>query len=207
MPDAPAPTTETQPTAPAPTPAPTKPTNDRGYPSDTPIAEMTEKQQAAYWKDKARKHEERAKAFDGLTPETLAELRDKADKHAALERELMSDKDKAVAEAKDATKAEVAATYQPRLVRAEFKAAAAGRIDAEKLDSILEPLDLSKFLTSKGDVDEGKVASYVDGIAPAGPVRRTGPTATGLGHRVTSGSGPGDQGRAMAAKRFGTTTN
>jgi len=167
----------------------------KGFPANTPIAEMTAEQQAAYWQDKARKHEERNKAFGRLTPDELATLREKAGQHDALERELMSDKDKAVLEAREAATQTAREEYAPRLVRAEFKAAAANRIDAEKLAAILEPLDLTKFLDG-GDVDEAKVAAYVDSIAPRAadpeddePPARRGPSASGAGKR-TGSTGP-----------------
>lgn len=187
----------------APTPTPAAPSS-KGFPEGTPVADMKPEEQVAYWKHQARKHEDRSKAFDGLTPETLADLRSKADRHDALERELLSDKDKAVLEAQETAKAETLKAVTPKLVAAEFKAAAAGRIEADRLKEIIEPLDLSKFLTSKGEVDEVKVASYVNGIAPASPPKPRGPSSVGLGNRQHSDGSPGDQGRAMAAKRFGS---
>lgn len=190
----------------SPTGASTKQESDSGFdfPDKTPIANMTPEQKAEYWRHKARIHEDRSKAFGDLTPEAVAELRTKADRHDALERELLSDKDKAVLEAQEAAKAETLKAVTPKLVAAEFKAAAAGRIEADRLKEIIEPLDLSKFLTSKGEVDEVKVASYVNGIAPASPPKPRGPSSVGLGNRQHSDGSPGDQGRAMAAKRFGS---
>lgn len=187
----------------APTPSPAAPSS-KGFPDGTPVADMKPEEQVAYWKHQARKHEDRSKAFDGLTPEAVADLRSKAERHDALERELMSDKDKAVLEAQESAKAETLKAVTPKLVAAEFKAAAAGRIEADRLKEIIEPLDLSKFLTSKGEVDEAKVASYVNGIAPVAPAQRRGPSSVGLGNRQHSDGSPGDQGRAMAAKRFGS---
>lgn len=178
----------TEPTTPPAVPVQPAPSNDKGFPENKPIAEMKPEEQAAYWKHQSRKHEERSRAFDGLTPEALAELRDKAERHAALERELMSDKDKAVAEARDAAKAEALASVTPKLVAAEFKAAAAGRVEPDRLATILEPLDLSKFLS--GDVvDTDKVAAFVDGIAPAAAPQPKGPTSAGQGRRESS-TGP-----------------
>lgn len=176
----------------------------KGFPDNTPWREMTTEQQVAYWQHQSKRHEGRAKAFDGLTPEQLTDLREKARRHDDLERELMSDRERAALEAGEAAKAETTSTYLPRLVAAEFKAAAAGRIAADALKGIIEPLDLSRFVKD-GEVDEAKVAAYVDSIAPATKQQR-GPSATGLGGRRDAGGAAGDQGRAMAAKRFGTAT-
>jgi hypothetical protein len=176
---------------PTPTPTPTPPpgateppASEFNFPAATPVSEMTVEQRAEYWREKAQKHEKiwksRADDYDALKA--------KAAKHDALERELMSDKDKAVAQAKDDADAAARNTYAPKLVAAEFKAAAAGRIDAERLATIIEPLDLSKFLDAAGDVDTAKVSKFVDGIAPKAPEQR-GPTSQGAGRRDSS-TGP-----------------
>lgn len=182
---------------------PATPPANLGFPADTPVKDMTIEQQAAYWKHYARQHEERAKPFKDLTPETLQALREKADQHDALERELMSDKDKAIAEAKDAATAETTAKFAEKLVKAEFKSAAAGRLDADRLNAILAPLDLTKFLDKSGDVDEEKVTAYVDSVAPVKAPAQRGPSSTGLGSAPHTPGERGAQGRAMAEKRFG----
>lgn len=179
---------------------------DQGFPSGTSLELMTAAQQAAYWKHNSRKHEDRVKGLDNLTPEQLKELREKAQKHDALEHELKSDKDKAVDDAKTSTRAEADAEYQPKLVRAEFKAAAAGRLTVERLTTILEPLDLSKFLTSGGDVDTDKVKTYVDGIAPARGSTSSGPVltrhgGTGSGNGSGDGNRPGSVAQVMEERR------
>jgi hypothetical protein len=161
---------------------------DKGFPEGTPLAEMSVEQREAYWKFQARKHEERNKAFDGLTPEALADLRERASKQQQLERELMSDKDKAVLEAKEAARAEAT----PRVVRAEFKAAAKGVLTSEQLTALLEDRDLSKYVDANGDPDEDKIANLVTAFAPKQeeekPQRR-GPSTVGAGSRPSS-SGP-----------------
>jgi hypothetical protein len=172
--------------------------SDRGFPENTPVDEMTAPQREAYWKHQSRKHEERVKAFGNLTPDALKALQDKASKHDALERELMSDKDKATAEAREKALAEAT----PRVVRAEFKAAAKGVLSNDQLAALLEDRDLSKYVDANGDPDEDKIAKLVTAFAPA-KTTRTGPSATGLGHRSGGQGAPGDQGRAMAEKRFG----
>jgi hypothetical protein len=138
------------------------------------------------------------KAFGNLTPEALKALQDKASKHDQLERELMSDKDRAIAEA--AEKANAAAI--PRVVRAEFKAAAKGVLNADQLAALLEDRDLTKYVDANGEPDEDKIAKLVTAFAPAKPQQRTGPSATGLGNRPAGDSAPGSQGRAEAEKRY-----
>lgn len=177
-----------------------------GFPADTPVKDMSIQEQAAYWKHYARQHEERAKPFKDLTPEALQALREKADQHDALERELMSDKDKAVADAEDRATQATTARFAEKLVKAEFKSAAAGRLDADRLNAILAPLDLTKFLDKSGDVDEAKVTSYVDSIAPTKAPAQRGPSSSGLGAVPHTPGERGAQGKAMAEKRFGKTS-
>ncbi|MCW2901907.1 MAG: hypothetical protein JWO67_4172 [Streptosporangiaceae bacterium] len=200
----------TQSAAPAPAPpAPAAP-SDKGYPDGTPLEQMNAEQREAYWKHQARKHEDRVKAYGGLTPEQAAELREKASRADALEYDLLSDKDKAVAEAAQNARWAAEAEFTPRLVNAEFRIASAGRIEAERLATILEPLDLSKFLTDSGEVDTAKVAAFVDGIAPpvtgtpAPPPRpgQLGPSPSGLGGRPGSSASPSvASGRELYAQR------
>lgn len=180
--------------------------SDKGYPVDTPLEQMTAEQQANYWKAQSRKHEQRAKTFGNLTAEDLATLRDKATKHDALEAELMSDRDKAIAEARETAEREAKSGLLPKLVNAEFRAAAAGKVPAERLAAALEFTDTAKFVKD-GEVDAEKVAKFIESITPTQQTGKKGPSSLGLGSRQQSGSGPGDQGRAQAEKRFGTKTS
>lgn len=182
---------------------------DPGYPANTPIADMTVEQQMAYWKAQSQKHEKRASKFKDLTPESLAELRQKAEAHDALQHELMSDHEKAIEEARATARAEAAAEMLPQLVAAKFESASAGRLSEDSLSKILAPLDLTKFVTD-GKVDGSKVAAYVDEVAPAAldPRRgQRGPSAYGLGQQSVTPREPGSQGRAQAEKRFGKSTD
>jgi hypothetical protein len=187
---------------------------NNGFPPNTPLEQMTADQREAYWKFQSRKHEERVKAYGGLTPEQIKDLQEKATKHDALERELMSEKDKAVAEAADKAKADVLAAFTPQLVRAEFKAALTGRVDPDKLEerltTILEPLDITKFLNAAGAVDTDKVTAFVDNIAPVTgtSTTRRGPSATGHGSGTGNGGGSGSalSGREMYEQRHKKST-
>lgn len=72
---------------------------------------------------------------------------------AALRKASMTEQEKAVTEARAAGLAEAAKAAGPRLVRAEFRAAATNRVDKETLDAYLEDVDLSKFLSDDGEPD------------------------------------------------------
>lgn len=145
----------------------------------------------------------------GMTPEEAKAAKERAEK---LDYDLSSEKDKAVADARKEEREKLLGEATPRLVRAEFRAEAKGVLSADQLNALLEDLDLSKYVDSHGEVDVDKVAKKVAAFAPSGGSGGSGAGGTGSssrsrnlgqGNRQSAGSQPGDQGRAMAQKRFG----
>ncbi len=63
--------------------------SDKGFPDNTPVAEMTPPQQVAYWKHQSRKWEGQAK--QGPTPAEIQAWKDKAAAHDAAEQANMSE--------------------------------------------------------------------------------------------------------------------
>lgn len=100
-----------------------------------------------------------------------------------LQRSQMSDQERAIDEAKAATRAEVLGQVGTKVAAAEFKAAAAGRLDDDQLSTLLAGLDLKAFLSDDGDVDAGKIGTFLDGLAPAASEGR--PADFGQGARST----------------------
>lgn len=168
---------------------------DKGFPENTPLADMTPEQQVAYWKDKAQKHESRNKSrgdYDQIKAE-----RDR------LKAATQTDADKAVDEAKKAGAAEATEKMAGLLVAAEFKAALAGKRKAEEIATLVGGLDTKKFLTDSGEVDTDKVTQFAAGLAPAG-----GWPDTGQGKTGTTGAAKGvSAGAEMYAAKRGKKTN
>lgn len=130
-----------------------------GFPTDTPLAEMTAEQQVAYWKHKARKHESRAKSAEDYD-QIKAEL-------DQLKAERMTESEKAVEEAKKEARKEAASEFGPKMAGVALRMALASRgIEAEEIDSKLSYVDFAKFLDNNGEVDSVKVQGYLDDIAP-----------------------------------------
>lgn len=100
-----------------------------------------------------------------------------------LQRAQMSEQERAIDEAKAATRAEVLGQVGMKIAAAEFKAAATNRLDDEQLSALLDELDLNRFLTADGDVDPDKIGSFIDRIAPAAQEGR--PADFGQGARST----------------------
>ena len=103
------------------------------------------------------------------------ELRKSAEKRAKdTERELnrlrqasMSDQERAIAEARDAARRETLTTVGERLARAELKAAAA--VKQVDITELLDDLDVRKFVTDDGDIDQERVNATVARFAALKP--------------------------------------
>ncbi|MGI8711091.1 MAG: hypothetical protein ACR2LA_08885 [Acidimicrobiales bacterium] len=129
--------------------------------------------EAEKYKGLSRKHEDRAKANA-----------DAARRLADLEKQSMSDIEKAVANAREEASTEARRSYGTRLVDAEVKAATAGRtVDVEAL---LDGLDRGRFLGDDGEPDTAAIGAWVDRIAPLRP----GPLDLGQGVRTTTNDAP-----------------
>lgn len=105
----------------------------------------------------------------------------------------LSDAEKAVELARAETRQETLRAVGGRLVDAEVRAAAAGRLATEQVDALLEGLDRSRFITDDGDVDRDALASWVGRFAPStnpGPQRPYGDVNQGA--RTTSATTTAD---------------
>ena len=71
-------------------------------------------------------------------------------------------------EAAEKTRKEVLGSVGEKLVGAAFTAAFAGRIEADRAAVLIASFDKKSFLTAEGEVDNEKVKSLVDSLAPAG---------------------------------------
>ena len=140
------------------------------------------KAEAEKWKTQSRKHEERAKT-NAQAAKDLAELK----------RQGMSDTEKAVDEAAAAARTEERQRLGGKLARSAFIAAAAGRLpDAA---AVADDLNLTKYVTEDGEVDEKGLAELVDRLAPK---NGTGTGAGGQQRGFDQGAGRGAQGKASS---------
>lgn len=193
------------------TPDAQKQTPDRGFPADTPIAEMTTEEQLAYFKFHDRKKGDTLKAFDGMTPDEAKSLRDRV---AAAEREKMTADERAIAEAREqaateartATAAELSKSYGNDIL----EAVSGVLLDADQQRSFLAIASPDKFTGEDGRFDVQGLMGHLTAIY--GTKERQ--FGSGLPQHKNWGQNngqppaktPGEQGRAEAAKRFGTQT-
>ncbi|CPR79601.1 hypothetical protein PP568_13250 [Mycobacteroides abscessus] len=184
--------------------------SDKGFPADTPVAQMTDAQQAAYWKHYSREHEGKAKAFTtlGVTPEQIQQLQER---NAELEKAqlnaselaLKEATDKAAADARAATEAD----WKPKLLASQLKSAASQVLSGDQLTEWLDSVDPGKFVGDNGEIDESKVMGKLTAIFGQKKEQQQQQPFWGqhsTGHQ--SADKPGTAGRAAAAKRFGSKT-
>lgn len=110
--------------------------------------------EAGKWQALARKNEERAKNNAAAAKE-LEKVRAAA----------MTDQEKAVAEAELRGRTGALAQVGARLAQAEFRAAAAGKLDEPTLAGFLEYADLTKFIGDDGEPNAKAIDAAVKKLA------------------------------------------
>jgi hypothetical protein len=155
--------------------------DDRGYPQGTPVAEMTDAQQAAYWKFHSRKHEDQVRALGDT-----AELRRKAEAWDKHEAENATEIERARREGEEAGKAAVTATHRAELAEFALRGALSGLEDGKR-DAVLAAVDFAKFVGDNGRPDETKIKAFVATVAS--PPSSAGDTGGGHGGHRPPGKG------------------
>lgn len=171
---------------------------DLGYPKDTPIAEMTDKQQAAYWKHHARKHEGTANARADYDDQKAL-----ADKWRAHEEANKKPEQKVVDQAAEQARLEERRKAAPRIVTAEFKSVAAEEGLAKNLLAVfLEDIDPLKYLDKDGEPDTEKIEKRVKALAEnAGTKKKQERKDTHQGYRKNEGATGVTNGRSLFEER------
>lgn len=141
-----------------------------------PPKETDWKAEAEKYKSLARKHEDRAKANNSAAKE-LATLREQG----------MTDIERQVEEAKKATRTETLAEVGQSRAGDAIRFSIGDRLKDDEVDSLLDDLNLGRFLTEDGQVDKAKVATYVARVAPAAPGRQFPDLGQGAGNGNRSG--------------------
>jgi DNA-binding helix-hairpin-helix protein with protein kinase domain len=175
-----------------------------GFPADTPVAEMTTEQQAAYWKHQSRKHEERARSREDYDA-----VKAKAAELDKIREQQMSEQEKAVNKAREEALAEgkrqAMTDLSTKYTRAMLETALTTRgRTQEQVETLLRHVNFESYVAN-GEPDTDAIAAYADSIA--GPVtgggQGRGPDH-GQGNRGPQGKATGlDAGAAMFRERHG----
>lgn len=176
---------------------------DLGYPKDTPVSEMTDKQQAAYYKNTSRKHEGRVKDLLGdRSPEDAKKALDAYDK---WQREQQTPSEQAISDAKkEGEKAGKAAARRESAIAIYRGALEAGGISGDELDEAVDSLNVDRYIDDNG-VNTTKLTNFAKRFTSGkensddGKGRRR---DFGGGKREEGQRKPGSAGKAEAARRF-----
>lgn len=202
--------TGAQPPAPQ-APATPESGGDQGFPANTPVAEMTDAQRAAYFKHHNRQADNKLSAFKGVTPQDVETMQARLQE---LENAQLSASDKALKEAAELASAQAKAAadaeWMPKFQQAQLKSIAAPIIgDVDRLNAFLATTNAASFAGENGEIDEEKVAGHLTALfgtrspqPQAQQPRNWGQHSGGAASPVT----PGSAGKAEAAKRFGAKT-
>lgn len=143
---------------------------EHGYPENTPLAQMSVEQQAAYWRHYARRNEDRLKQMADY-----AQLKEQAEAYQKYLQESQTEQQKAIVEAEQRGRKTALAEAGGHMVEAYVRAAATGRMTEEQVSTLLQGLDRTRFVNpATGQVDAQMVSAYVGMLAPA-PVAVTYP--------------------------------
>lgn len=184
--------------------------NKFGYPDGVPLTEMSVDQQAAYWKHKARKHEDRANS--SVSPEDAQALRERI---AELENATLSAEQVAANQQIEQARAEAAAAARAELMPIIHESQLIGYgstvISGERLQAWVASANPAHFLGEDGAIDGEKVRTTLTSLfgdakdaAPATPKQRY--PNYGQSAPIGGGAKPalGTAGREEAKKRFAT---
>lgn len=108
---------------------------------------------------------------------------------AKLRDEHATDADKAIAAARDEGRREALGQVTGRMIEAEVRAAAAGRL-ADPADAV-RLIDLTGFVGDDGDIDAKAIAAAVDELVETKPYLRAGEPKANGSHPAPQGTRPG----------------
>lgn len=175
--------------------------NAHGFPDDTPLAEMSVDQREAYWKHKARKHENTVKAL----PKDLEAIKSDAEKWRQSQLTPDQAKDEELRNSiREEVRKDLLKQNAPKLVSAEFKTLVGDAIPAKTLKAFLDDMDHTKYITDDGEVDTERVKNRVKDLVPEEPApsnRRQSRTHQGV--RKNEGATGISAGRALYNEMHG----
>lgn len=177
---------------------------DLGFPKDTPVAEMTDAQQAAYWRNQSRKHQGR---FDSLVGDrSFDDVKADLDAYAKVQREQQTPAEQALADAREAGRQEARTAERTASATAVFRGALeAGGVTGDDLEELVSNFNVTNYVGDNG-VDTTKITNFAKRFTTAPGTGSTDRRRDFGGGNRGSGSGQkqrGAGGKAEAEKRFG----
>lgn len=104
--------------------------------------------------------------WQNLSRETEKKFKDIGKELESFKKKNMDESEMLFHETSQKARSEAISQFGGKLVKAEFKAAAAGRMSETQLNSLLDNVNVSKFMNDDGDIDEKAISDFVDSIVP-----------------------------------------
>lgn len=180
--------------------------NDLGFPAETPIAEMTDKEQAAYWRHHSRQHESKYK--DLLGGRKADEVKNDLAEMEKIRREKQTPAEQALEDARrqgeEAGRQAALTTSAEAILRGALEVAG---VKAADLDELAESVNVARFIAD-GKVDTTKITNFAKRFGPSDtddskPRKRDFGAGNRGGGDKPAGFGSG--GKAAAQQRFNQT--
>jgi hypothetical protein len=167
---------------------------EHGYPSETPVADMTEPQQTAYWRHIAKKKQRELEGID------VAKLQADAAELAALKAATATDQDKALEDARREGEVIGAEKYLKDAVKGSFRALTG--MSKEDVETAFAHVDASSFTAADGAIDDEKLEQFAAtfGQNAGGGGQILDPVAEALRRQQAGGGGGGTAGSVADIK-------
>lgn len=189
---------------------------DLGFPSNTPVAEMTPEQKAAYGRHKDAERRAKTNEWKSVTGErTPEQLKADLEELQQFRDSKKTDADKAIEEAekrgRESATTESLNTAAKAILRANLSAQ--GYTDAEngeagELTELTDSIAVKRFIVN-GDIDVDKLSTFAKKFTPTAQVddHQQRQRRWAGGQRPEGTPEAGAAGKAMADKRFGKKTS
>ena len=171
-----------------------------GYPVETPVARMTDKEAAAYERNQSRRWQQRATEWKDVAGDRdAAKLKADLEELDTLRREKMTDQERREADAEKRGKDAVISTGSRSM--AEFALGVAlDHVPEERRKVLLESVDPSRVVRGDGSIDTDKVKEIAAALAPKSDKDTRDPDYGGGRHGSSSSTGV-SAGRAAFEER------
>lgn len=133
--------------------------DDPGFPANTPVADMTPEQQAAYWKDQSKKQQKIAEGRADYDTHKAASV-----ELAALKASNATAEEKALADAKEKGVAEGKNHFLDPAV--SFALQALTKRSADEIAAAIQFVDTTKFLDADGNLSADNLTAFAATLAP-----------------------------------------
>lgn len=178
--------------------------NDLGYPKDTPVAQMTDGQSAAYHRHQSQKHEGRYKNLVGTR--SFDDTKKALEEYDRIQKEQQTPAEQALTAAREEGQKAGLTAARTETASTVFRGALeVGGLPPADIDELVANFNVAGYITDAG-VETAKINAFAKRFTTPGTGTTRPPRDFGAGTRTGGAETRGAAGKAEATKRFGTKT-